>query len=285
MDQLGHVNNVTYVDYLQEARVDMFREHAPERGGEELAEGVVVVRHEVQYVAPLVFRREPVSVEVWATEIRAASFTLACEVFDETDDGRQVYLRARSLLTPYVFDTQRPRRLTEQERAVLNGFLEPADDPLRPTVEVGEASPDQTHTYDCAVRFSDIDPFGHVNNVKYFEYFQEARIAHVAGLGRLLSGEGPEDEATGVVVAQVDVDYRSPMLLREEPYAVKTWVAGVGSSSFVIEGEISDGESVVSRSRVVMVAFDAAKQRSARLSERQRELLRTGGRLENAPAR
>jgi acyl-CoA thioester hydrolase len=283
MDQLGHVNNVTYVDYLQEARVDMFREHAPERGGEELAEGVVVVRHEVKYVAPLVFRRGPVSVEVWASEIRAASFTLAYEVFDETDEGRRVYLRARSVVTPYVFDTQRPRRLTEQERAVLERFLEPADSPLAATVKVGEPSPNQTHTYDCAVRFSDVDAFGHVNNVKYFEYYQEARIALVAGLGRLLSGDGPEDEARGVVVAQVDVDYRAPMFLREEPYAVGTWVAGVGSSSFVIEGEISDGVAVVSRSRVVMVAFDAAKQRSARLSERQRELLRHGGRLEIVP--
>ena len=27
MDLLGHVNNVTYVDYLQEARVDMLRVH------------------------------------------------------------------------------------------------------------------------------------------------------------------------------------------------------------------------------------------------------------------
>ena len=29
MDLLGHVNNVVYVDYLQEARVDMLRTHAP----------------------------------------------------------------------------------------------------------------------------------------------------------------------------------------------------------------------------------------------------------------
>ncbi|HEU4515093.1 MAG TPA: thioesterase family protein, partial [Nocardioidaceae bacterium] len=33
MDSLGHVNNVTYVDYLQEARVDMFAVHAPDSRG------------------------------------------------------------------------------------------------------------------------------------------------------------------------------------------------------------------------------------------------------------
>src|SRR3954449_10790545 len=153
MDLLGHVNNVTYVDYLQEARVDMLRVHPPAVGGEALAEGVVVVRHEVQYVAPLVFRMAPVNVEVWATEIRAASFTLAYEVFDEDAEGRRVYLRARSVLTPYVFDTQRPRRLTEQERAVLARFLETGDSPLATTVEIGQSPQDSSHTYECAVRF------------------------------------------------------------------------------------------------------------------------------------
>ena len=29
------------------------------------------------------------------------------------------------------------------------------------------------------VRFSDVDVYGHVNNVKYFEYFQEARIRYL----------------------------------------------------------------------------------------------------------
>ena len=47
------------------------------------------------------------------TEVRAATFTLAYEVFDETPEGRRVYLRARSVLTPYVFATEHPRRLAD----------------------------------------------------------------------------------------------------------------------------------------------------------------------------
>ena len=126
MDSLGHVNNVTYVDYLQESRVDMLRVHARARGGEELAEGVVVVRHEVEFLAPLVFRFDPVRIESWVTRIRAASFTMAYEILDEQPDGsRTVYLRARSVLTPYLFTEERPRRIREEERAVLEGFLEP----------------------------------------------------------------------------------------------------------------------------------------------------------------
>lgn len=128
MDSLGHVNNVTYVDYLQEARVDMLRVHAPVQGGERLAEGVVVVRHEVEFVAPLVFRFEPVRIETWVTQVRAATFTMAYEILDVLPDGeRRVYLRARSVLTPYVFAEERPRRITAEEREVLGRFLEPEE--------------------------------------------------------------------------------------------------------------------------------------------------------------
>ena len=128
MDSLGHVNNVVYVDYLQEARVDMLRVHAPTAGGEQLAEGTVVVRHEVEFRSPLVFRPEPVRIECWVTRIRAASFTMAYEIVDELPDGgRRLYTQARTVLTPYVFTEERPRRIHAEERAVLEGFLEPDD--------------------------------------------------------------------------------------------------------------------------------------------------------------
>jgi acyl-CoA thioester hydrolase len=131
LDLLGHVNNVTYVDYLQEARVDMLAVHAPTTGGEELAEGVVVVRHEVEFVAPLVFRREPVRIESWVSAIRAASFTLRYEILDASDDGgRHVYTRASTVLSPFVFSTERPRRIRAEERAVLERFLE-SDEEVR----------------------------------------------------------------------------------------------------------------------------------------------------------
>jgi acyl-CoA thioester hydrolase len=126
MDSLGHVNNVTYVDYLQEARVDMLRIHAPESGTEDLAEGVVVVRHDIEFLAPLVFRPEPVRIETWVTRIRAASFELRYEILDQDGDGtRRLYTRASTMLTPYVFSAERPRRIRPDERATLERFLEP----------------------------------------------------------------------------------------------------------------------------------------------------------------
>jgi acyl-CoA thioester hydrolase len=128
MDSLGHVNNATYVDYLQESRVDMLRVHAPAPGGELLAEATVVVRHRVEFLAPLVFRFQPVLIESWVTGIRAASFTMAYEILDELPEGgRRVYARAETVLTPYLFDQGRPRRIRAEERAVLERFLEPPE--------------------------------------------------------------------------------------------------------------------------------------------------------------
>jgi len=257
MDLLGHVNNVVYVDYLQEARVDMLRTHGPAVQTGELAEGVVVVRHEVHYLAPLTFRFTPVSIECWVTEIRAASFTMAYEIFHDTGEGRRVYLRATTVLTPYVFSTERPRRLSEGEKVALQAFLEPVDRAAR--VPFSEPRREKLNHYSVHVRFSDVDVYGHVNNVKYFEYFQEARILYTARLWRdLLEERG----RIATVVAQTDVDYRVPILFRPEPYDGWTWLSHVGNRSMVVESEIRDNDTVLSRSRVAMVFFDVETQRA-----------------------
>ena len=59
-------------------------------------------------------------------------------------------------------------------------FLEPDPEPLRPQ----SARRDGARPLPLPVRFSDVDAYRHVNNVKYFEYFQEARIAMITRLRR-----------------------------------------------------------------------------------------------------
>jgi acyl-CoA thioester hydrolase len=196
---------------------------------------------------------------------------MAYEVFDETPEGRRVYLRARSVLTPYVFASESPRRIAAREREVLERFLEPDPEPLRPKVGL-EDSGRSRYVHTCPVRFSDVDAYRHVNNVKYFEYFQEARIAMMVTLAG--GADAPTAPAPmSVVVAQVDVDYRTPLFFREEPYTVECWIGEVGRSSFTVCAEIHDGDTVLSRSRTAMVAFDPAAGRAAPLTEDQKAML------------
>ena len=133
------------------------------------------------------------------------------------------------------------------------------------------------HVYDCHVRFSDVDVYGHVNNVKYFEYYQEARIAFIQSLDEPLLD--PSAESTmRQVVARIDVDYKRPILFRPEPYAVETWVTRIGTSSYDLACRITGGatedDTVYSTAQVRLVAFDLATQRSRPLTDAER------GRLE-----
>jgi acyl-CoA thioester hydrolase len=117
MDALGHVNNSRYVDYLQDARVDFLFRTAKELGADDLETGLLVARHEVHYQAPLIFRPEPVRIELWISEIRAASFTVDYEILDETP--RKLYVEARTKLVPFDFTANRLRRISPVEREAL----------------------------------------------------------------------------------------------------------------------------------------------------------------------
>jgi len=123
IDVLGHVNNCRYLTYLEDARVEMFRLD-PQRDGLEPFLGLVVSRHEIDYLRPLLFGPYKKRVETWVTDLRAASFTLAYEV---RDDDR-VYVTARSVIVAYDVEKSRPRRLTDAELAFLQRYLQDSGD-------------------------------------------------------------------------------------------------------------------------------------------------------------
>ncbi|WP_408898685.1 acyl-CoA thioesterase [Nocardioides sp. R1-1] len=287
IDQLNHVNNVRYVDYLQEARGALLHACRAAAGVEHHHNDAYVVRrHEVTFRAPLRFRFQSVSIESWVSEIRTASFTLDHEIFAEGPDGeRTVYVRARTVLAPFVLATGTPRRLDEQERQALAPYAEPGADRSRPVLV--DVPREHAAHYPVQVRFSDLDIYRHVNNVTYFEYFQEARIA---SLGRLRKGL-EEFPRISSVIAQADVEYVAPIVLRPEPYDSWSVVSHVGRRSMVVESEITDGAggsatgAVLARSKVVLVFFDVETQRAATPVPGFREaLVQALGGMVTAPA-
>ena len=137
MDAYGHVNNVVFLTYLEEARVEMFAQLASQTPPEEvrhdgagrdadgiLEGGVLVARNEIDYKLPLVHRTEPVPIDIWVSRIGGASFDLTCEVHDGA--GR-VYARGTTVMVTYDFKAGTPRRLRPHERAFLERYLETAD--------------------------------------------------------------------------------------------------------------------------------------------------------------
>lgn len=122
MDAYGHVNNVQYHRLLEEARVrafaSWFNSTAPDSM---LSSGVLLARQEIEYLDQLVYRQEPVLVDMWITRIGGASWDMAYEMRDEGEGGA-VYARAESTLVAFDIGDQRPRRLTDDERAALEAY-------------------------------------------------------------------------------------------------------------------------------------------------------------------
>ncbi|MEU8886599.1 thioesterase family protein [Streptomyces sp. NPDC048442] len=124
MDAFGHVNNVVFLRYLEEARIDFMFRLAPGEGSASFTGGSVVARHEIDYVRPLVHRHEPVRIESWVTKIGAASLTIAYEI----KDPEQVYVRASTVVVPFNLAEGRPRRITAEEKSFLQEYLDDEDD-------------------------------------------------------------------------------------------------------------------------------------------------------------
>jgi acyl-CoA thioester hydrolase len=120
MDAYGHVNNVVFLTYFEMARVDLFFDRASLEEHTGLRRGTVVVAHEVRYRLPVVYSRDPVEVQIWVSGIRAAAFTCHYELFDH---GRRA-VTGSTLLAPFDFAIDRPRRLTPDEKAFLARYTD-----------------------------------------------------------------------------------------------------------------------------------------------------------------
>ncbi len=102
------------------------------------------------------------------------------------------------------------------------------------------------------VPFSDIDMAGHVNNARYFVYFENARIQHMYSMeGKSKFGE------MGVVLAHAEIDYKSPARFQDE-LRIDLCTVSVGNSSWVIEYEIYNviENRLVATGKTVQVSFD-----------------------------
>ncbi|MCK2217983.1 acyl-CoA thioesterase [Actinomadura sp. ATCC 31491] len=117
VDSQGHVNNVRFLDYLEDARFAMFAIDL-HKAGEQPFGGLVVTRHEVDYRRPLGFRPDPVRVETWVEEVRAVRFRLRYEIRDDAE----LYVTASSVIAAYDVERAAPRRLGEDELAYLKRF-------------------------------------------------------------------------------------------------------------------------------------------------------------------
>ena len=95
------------------------------------------------------------------------------------------------------------------------------------------------------VRYGDLDPYGHVNNAVYLEFFETIRLAYwrslasLAGFTDLEVGDVP---GARYVIAETTVRFKAPIFLDDTLHGAAS-ITCVGNRSYTMDFELRTGES------------------------------------------
>ncbi|MGT2426724.1 acyl-CoA thioesterase [Amnibacterium kyonggiense] len=158
IDAYAHVNNAAMLGLLEEVRIQAFwavPTGAPDasppgdagpdggraagggdHGGPAVLDGrpgaatlSLIAHQEIEYLRPIPYGRQPLDCEVWIARLGGASLDVHYEVFSPRgEEPRVLTTRAASTLVLVDAATQRPRRISDAERAAWSPYLE---DPVR----------------------------------------------------------------------------------------------------------------------------------------------------------
>jgi len=112
IDELGHVNNVTHVRWVQDAAVAHWRARAPAADQAKLF--WIVLRHEIDYKQPARLG-DTVVARTWVGAASRLKFERHTEVLRESD-GR-LLAKARTLWCPIDAETGKPASVSPEVRA------------------------------------------------------------------------------------------------------------------------------------------------------------------------
>lgn len=103
-------------------------------------------------------------------------------------------------------------------------------------------------TVPVQLRFADLDPLGHVNNVAFFTLMETARVQFMHEVAGTLRGN--------VLVARSECDHRREIPASTRVVEVTVQAESVGRTSFALRHDLADAGVQVGVGRVVLVAVD-----------------------------
>lgn len=103
------------------------------------------------------------------------------------------------------------------------------------------------------IDWSEIDLFGHVNNLAILKYVQAARVAFLESIGLM---QMQAEERTGPILGSLNCRFRKPLFYPGE-VTVYSRVSLVKNTSFIIEHAIlNDKDELAAEAEDVIVFFD-----------------------------
>jgi acyl-CoA thioester hydrolase len=112
IDALGHVNNVSYVRWIQDIAVAHWFSQASEEMRGNFA--WVVIRHEIDYKKQS-FENEEITVSTWVGEPTRISW----ERFTEVKRGETLLCKAKSIWCLIAKPSGKPARITEEMKELF----------------------------------------------------------------------------------------------------------------------------------------------------------------------
>ncbi len=121
------------------------------------------------------------------------------------------------------------------------------------------------------VFWGDMDAFGHVNNVQYFRYFEQARINYQRAIEASMTSKVQGHP----ILAKTSCEYYYPVFYPDKLW-VSVRVSRIGRSSLTQEMKIfsESSKKIVAEGEAIVVWYDPEKKASMRLSEEMLKALR-----------
>ena len=112
--------------------------------------------------------------------------------------------------------------------------------------------------------WGDMDALGHINNSRYFTYFEEARVQWLKSIG--LDASSWDSAPCGPVIIDAHCTFKK-MVTYPSELEIRLSAGSPGKSSFVIEYVIMDGEDLAAQGSTKVVWVDFQKGRPVPLPE------------------
>ncbi|MER5390686.1 thioesterase family protein [Saccharopolyspora sp. NPDC002686] len=122
---------------------------------------------------------------------------------------------------------------------------------------------------EVALRWSDMDAFGHVNHARTITLLEEARADL---LFTEAERQGLLGMAEGMVVARVVIDYHSPLVYASKSLQVQMSVRDLKAASFIMD-YTAYAQEAVATAETLMVPYDLQAGRPRRLTAEERDFL------------
>ena len=120
-----------------------------------------------------------------------------------------------------------------------------------------------THRTEIQMRFCDSDALGHINNARYAEYAEVARLDFFHVIGTTVRS---------LILANLNIDYRRQVEIGEKIH-IDTWVEKLGTSSVTIGHALMANDKRAADVSSVVVHFDYEAGKPKPLSDEMRAAL------------